>query len=63
MNPVTSMWINWALTAVLGGVSAYTAAGGHPDAMTITTAVGAAVAALNGAMHATASSQPGPMGK
>lgn len=63
MNPMTSMWINGILTAALAAVSAFTASGGHADTTTIVTAAAAGVSALNTVMHATSSSQPGPMGK
>lgn len=62
MNPAMAMWLNWGLTAIMGGFSAYQAAGGHFDATTATAVVGGAISALNGVLHMTSPSKPGPMG-
>jgi len=69
MNPTTSMWVNIAATviAALVGCSAeFTDLFGESHAKRIMAGVGLAgvvIGAVNTALHATSTNQPGPLAK
>lgn len=63
MNPATAMWINLLITALGGATSAIAAGGGGSQVTMWAGAIAGVVGAVNTALHAVSTNQPGPLAK